>query len=147
MSSRLFQTVREKLGLAYTVYSYGTAYAHSGTLVVYAGVNAENYMKSVEAVYKCIEDIKRKNISKEEFVRGKEQLKSSSIFAQESTSSQMLLYGKELLYSGRLYDFEERVAKVNAVTIDDVYEAIENNFDSSNMAASVVGKVEKPLNI
>ena len=59
----------------------------------------------------------------------------------------MLLYGKELLYSGRLYDFEERVAKVNAVTIDDVYEAIENNFDSSNMAASVVGKVEKPLNI
>lgn len=147
MSSRLFQTVREKLGLAYTVYSYGTAYAHSGTLVVYAGVNAENYMKSVEAVYKCIEDIKRKNISKEEFLRGKEQLKSSSIFAQESTSSQMLLYGKELLYSGRLYDFEERVAKVNAVTIDDVYEAIENNFDSSNMAASVVGKVEKPLNI
>lgn len=147
MSSRLFQTVREKLGLAYTVYSYGTAYAHSGTLVVYAGVNAENYMKSVEAVYKCIEDIKRKNISKEEFLRGKEQLKSSSIFAQESTSSQMLLYGKELLYSGRLYDFEERVAKVNAVTKDDVYEAIENNFDSSNMAASVVGKVEKPLNI
>ena len=147
MSSRLFQTVREKLGLAYTVYSYGTAYAHSGTLVVYAGVNAENYMKSVEAVYKCIEDIKRKNISKEEFLRGKEQLKSSSIFAQESTSSQMLLYGKELLYSGRLYDFEERVSKVNAVTIDDVYEAIENNFDSSNMAASVVGKVEKPLNI
>ena len=147
MSSRLFQTVREKLGLAYTVYSYGTAYAHSGTLVVYAGVNAENYMKSVEAVYKCIEDIKRKNISKEEFLRGKEQLKASSIFAQESTSSQMLLYGKELLYSGRLYDFEERVAKVNAVTIDDVYEAIENNFDSSNMAASVVGKVEKPLNI
>lgn len=147
MSSRLFQTVREKLGLAYTVYSYGTAYAHSGTLVVYAGVNAENYMKSVEAVYKCIEDIKRKNISKEEFLRGKEQLKSSSIFAQESTSPQMLLYGKELLYSGRLYDFEERVAKVNAVTIDDVYEAIENNFDSSNMAASVVGKVEKPLNI
>lgn len=147
MSSRLFQTVREKLGLAYTVYSYGTAYAHSGTLVVYAGVNAENYMKSVEAVYKCIEDIKRKNISKEEFLRGKEQLKSSSIFAQESTSSQMLLYGKELLYSGRLYDFEERVAKVNAVTIDDVYEAIENNFDSSNMAASVVGKVEKALNI
>lgn len=147
MSSRLFQTVREKLGLAYTVYSYGTAYAHSGTLVVYAGVNAENYMKSVEAVYKCIEDIKKKNLSKEEFLRGKEQLKSSSIFAQESTSSQMLLYGKELLYSGRLYDFEERVAKVNAVTIDDVYEAIENNFDSSNMAASVVGKVEKPLNI
>lgn len=147
MSSRLFQTVREKLGLAYTVYSYCTSYADTGTLVVYAGVNSENYMKSVEAINKCIADIKRKDITKEEFLRGKEQLKASSIFAQESTSSQMLLYGKEVMYSGKLYDFEERVAKVNAVTMDDVNEAIEINFDKSRMAAAVVGKTDKPLEI
>lgn len=147
MSSRLFQTVREKLGLAYTVYSYSTAYADTGMLVVYAGVNAENYMKSIEAIYKCIDDIKKKDITKEEFERGKEQLKASSIFAQESTSSQMLLYGKELMYSGKLYDFEERIARVNAVTMDDVFEAIDNNFDSSRMAAAVVGKTDKALNL
>ena len=147
MSSRLFQTVREKLGLAYTVYSYCTSYADTGTLVVYAGVNSENYMKSVEAINKCIADIKRKDITKEEFLRGKEQLKASSIFAQESTSSQMLLYGKEVMYSGKLYDFEERIAKVNAVTMDDVNEAIEINFDKSRMAAAVVGKTDKPLEI
>lgn len=147
MSSRLFQTVREKLGLAYTVYSYTTAYAEAGALVVYAGVNSENYMRSIDAVYKCIDDIKRKNLTKEEFERGKEQLKASSIFAQESTGSQMLLYGKELLYSGKLYDFEERVAKVNAVTMEDVFEAIDSCFDYSRMAAAVVGKVDKPLDI
>lgn len=147
MSSRLFQTVREKLGLAYTVYSYTTAYSDTGMLVVYAGVNADNYMKSVDAVYKCIEDIKRKDITREEFERGKEQLKSSSIFAQESTSSQMLLYGKELMYSGKLYDFEDRIARVNAVTMDDVFEAVECSFDSSRMAAAVVGKTDKPLKI
>ena len=147
MSSRLFQTVREKLGLAYTVYSYSTAYADTGTLVVYAGVNAGNYKKSVDAIYKCIEEIKRKDLTEEEFIRGKEQLKSSSIFAQESTSSQMLLYGKELIYSGKLYDFEDRIEKVNAVTMDDVFNAIDIGFDESRMAAAVVGKVDKPLEI
>ena len=96
---------------------------------------------------KCIADSKRKDISKEEFLRGKEQLKASSIFAQESTSSQMLLYGKEVMYSGKLYDFEDRIAKVNAVTMDDVNEAIEINFDKSRMAAAVVGKTDKPLEI
>ena len=147
MSSRLFQTVREKLGLAYTVYSYSTAYVDTGTLVVYAGVNAGNYKKSVDAIYKCIEEIKRKDLTEEEFIRGKEQLKSSSIFAQESTSSQMLLYGKELIYSGKLYDFEDRIEKVNAVTMDDVFNAIDIGFDESRMAAAVVGKVDKPLEI
>lgn len=145
MSSRLFQTVREKLGLAYTVYSYLTTYEYTGSLVVYAGVNAENYMQSAEAVFDCIEQLKKKDMTEEEFRRGKEQLLSSSIFAQESTSSQMLLYGKELLYSGKIYDFEERVNKINSVTLDDVFEAIEYNFDESYKACSLVGKVDKPL--
>ena len=86
-------------------------------------------------------------LSTDEFNRGKEQLKASSIFAQESTSSQMLLYGKEVMYSGRLYDFEERIKSVNAVTMDDVAEAIDCAFDRSRMAAAVVGKVDKPLEI
>ena len=147
MSSRLFQKVREELGLAYTVYSYLSSYEETGSLVVYSGVNAGNYHKSVDAVFDCIEDIKRKNISKEEFMRGKEQLTSSSVFAQESTSSQMLLYGKELIYSGKVYDFEERVNKISAVTLDDIMEAIECNFNRDKLAVSVVGNVDKPLNV
>lgn len=145
MSSRLFQTVREELGLAYTVYSYVTTYEKSGSLTVYAGVNADSYMHSVEAIENCIADIRKKNLTEEEFRRGKEQLLSSLIFAQESTSSQMLLYGKELIYSGRLYDFEDRVGKLNAVTLADVCEAIEYNFDDKYRATALVGKVDKGL--
>lgn len=145
MSSRLFQTVREKLGLAYTVYSYLSTYEQSGSLVIYAGVNADDYMSSVSAIYDCISNIKKKNLTKEEFMRGKEQLLSSQIFAQESTSSQMLLYGKELIYSGKIYDFEERVNKINSITLDDVYEAIEYNFDPKYKASAIIGKVDKPL--
>lgn len=144
-SSRLFQTVREELGLAYTVYSYVSTYAETGALSVYAGVNAEKCKQSVDAIYECIADIKKKNISKEEFVRGKEQLLSSSIFSQESTSSQMLLFGKELLYSGKVYDFEDRVNELNAVTLDDVIAAVDVNFDDKNKAISLVGAVDKPL--
>ncbi|MDE7182649.1 MAG: insulinase family protein [Clostridia bacterium] len=146
MSSRLFQKVREELGLAYTVYSYVSPYTETGSLVVYAGVNAENYMKSAQAIFDCIKDIK-KNISNEEFMRGKEQMTASSIFAQESTSSQMLLYGKELIYSGNVYGFEERVKKIAAVTLDDVMEAVACNFDETHLATAVVGNVDKPFKL
>ena len=147
MSSRLFQKVREELGLAYTVYSYLSAYEETGSLVVYAGVNAGNYIKSVEAVFDCIDGIKRKDISKEEFMRGKEQLTASSVFAQESTSAQMLLYGKELIYSGKVYDFEERINVISSVTLDDVMQAIELNFNREKLAVAVVGNVDKPLKV
>ena len=147
MSSRLFQKVREELGLAYTVYSYLSAYEETGSLVVYAGVNAGNYHKSVDAVFDCIAEIKRKNISKDEFMRGKEQLTSSSVFAQESTSAQMLLYGKELIYSDKVYDFEERIKAISSVTLDDVMRAIELNFNRDKLAVAVVGNVDKPLKI
>lgn len=145
MSSRLFQTVREKLGLAYTVYSYMTSYELSGALVIYAGVNAETCEKSVQAILGCVDGLKKENISDDEFKRGKEQLLSSLIFAQENTSSQMLLYGKELIYSGKIFDFEERIARLNAVTKKDVTEAIEYNFDEKYMASALVGNVDKPL--
>lgn len=145
MSSRLFQTVREKLGLAYTVYSYLSTYAEAGALTVYAGVNAKNYLKSVDAILGCIEDLKKSVMTEDEFKRGKEQMLSSLIFAQESTSTQMLLYGKELLYSGKLFNFEERIAKLNSVTLDNVAQAVQLNFNEDLRASALVGNVEKGL--
>lgn len=145
MSSRLFQTVREKLGLAYTVYSYLSTYEKSGALTVYAGVNAQNYRQSVEAIEGCIEGLKKKDMTEDEFKRGKEQMLSSLVFAQESTSSQMLVYGKELLYSGKVFDFEKKISDINAVTLSDVNEAIDINFDTKYRASAVVGSVDKPI--
>ena len=147
MSSRLFQKVREELGLAYTVYSYVSPFEEVGSLVVYAGVNPENYLKCYDAVFDCINYIKKKNITNEEFLRGKEQLISSSIFAQESTSSQMLLYGRELIYSDKIYNFEERVEKVKRMTVDEVFEAIDVNFDEKYLAAALIGNADKPLDL
>ena len=59
----------------------------------------------------------------------------------------MLLYGKELIYSGRVYDFEERVKRIASVTLEDVLSAVEINFDETRLASSVVGNTDKPLSI
>ena len=80
-------------------------------------------------------------VSEEEFARGREQLKASSIFSQESTSSQMLLYGRNLLYFNEVYDFEKRMAEISALTRDDIMRVIEGSFDFGKMATAAVGDV------
>lgn len=147
MSSRLFQSVREQLGLAYTVYSYITAYEEGGVLTVYAGVNPKNIAKAQDAIFAAIRKFCEELPTPAEFARGKEQLRSSLIFGQESTASQMILYGKRMLQSNEIFDFEKRIAKIDAVTEEDVSRAIRACFGQGCRAAAIVGNVEHPLSI
>ena len=145
MSSRLFKKVREELGLAYSVYSYCSHYAETGMLTVYAGVSPAKAKDAFGAVQGVIESFQRDGVTEEEFSRGREQVKSGSIFSQENTSSQMLLYGKEMLYNNAVYDFERRMAEITALTRGDVIEAIEQNFDFSRAAVAAVGNLDEAL--
>ena len=147
MSSRLFKRVREELGLAYSVYSYCSHYAEAGQLTVYAGVNPAKAQDAVSAVCEVIETFKQKGVSEEEFSRGREQVKSGAVFSQENTSAQMLLYGKEMLYNGRVYDFEQRMQEISALKRSDVADAIARNFDFSRAAFSSVGNLEQELTL
>lgn len=145
MSSRLFKRVREELGLAYTVYSYSTHYLETGLLTVYAGVNPAKANDAAGAVREVIETLMREGVSEAEFLRGREQLKASSIYSQENTSAQMLLYGKEMLYNGAVYDFEKRMAEISALTRDDIAAAIGAGFDFSRAAVSSVGNLTEAI--
>ena len=147
MSSRLFKKVREELGLAYSVYSYCSHYAETGMLTVYAGVSPAKAKDAFAAVQGVIESFKREGVTEEEFSRGREQVKSGSIFSQENTSSQMLLYGKEMLYNNAVYDFERRMAEIAALTRADVMEAIKQNFDFSRAAVAAVGNLDEGLSL
>ncbi len=147
MSSRLFQKVREELGLAYSVYSYNSKYEDAGTLNIYAGVNPKNIEKCLNTIQTVIKDVKKNGITQEEFIRGKEQIKSSLIYAQESTSSQMLLYGKYLMYEKGTFDFNKRIEDINNLTMDNIVEATQNNFDENKLSIGVVGKIDKPLSL
>lgn len=145
MSSRLFQEVREKQGLAYSVYSYSSTFTECGSLVVYAGVNPSNAQKAYDAIGRVVEDAYKNGISTEEFLRGREQMKSSMLFSQESTSAQMILYGKHMLFNDAVFDFEGKLAAINAVAMDDVNEVLKLTFGEGKKAVGAVGNQEKPF--
>lgn len=146
MSSRLFQKIREEMGLSYNVYAYPSLYCNSGVTEIYAGVNTSLRDRAFSEIIKQIE-IFNKGVTEKEFSRAKEQIKSGVIMGQESTVSQMFLYGKSLLLLNEAYDFEKKIRDLNNVTIKDVNRAIKNHFDISKCAVSTVGPTGKPLNI
>ena len=144
MSSRLFQKVREELGLCYTVYSYPNAYVNTGTFVVYSAVNPKKYKLAYDTVLNVIDEFKLNGITEAEFKRSKEQIKSSFTFSQDSTASQMNIYGKYLLFEDKIFDFESKINAINALNLDDVNEKIKEYFDFNSFATAVLGKnVEK----
>lgn len=149
MSSRLFQEVREKMGLAYSVYSYASRYAECGTLTVYAGVNPTKADSAYDAVNKVIEEFRKQGITDEEFLRGREQMKASTIFGMESTSSQMLIYGKEMLYLDTLYDIDARFEELQNIKKSDVEEALALTFENveGKKSVAVVGNVDQPFSL
>ena len=147
MSSRLFQEVREKMGLAYSVYSYVSSFQECGSLIVYAGVNPASADKAYEAIGAVIDQMRKKGITKEEFLRGREQMKSSMLFSQESTPSQMLMYGKYMLFNDKLFDFEGKLESINKVTEADVKDAIALTLNENGKAVGAVGNLDKPFSL
>lgn len=147
MSSRLFKKVREELGLAYSVYSYSSNYQETGLLTVYAGVNPKSAEKAAVEIVSEIGEFIKNGFTEEEFKRGKEQLKSSTIFAQENTSSQMLLYGKNLLFKNEVYDFEKRIGDLAALESDRVYDVARRSFDFGKASVATVGNLKQGIKL
>ena len=147
MSSRLFQKIREELGLAYSIYSYMSQYKDDGVLEIYSGVNTSLRDLAVTAIIDELNKFKKEKVTEQEFMRGKAQIKSAFIMGQESTSSQMLLYAKYLLLLDSQFDFNDRIKKIDNVTIKDVNDAIENYFDTQTMATATVGLKRTPIKI
>ena len=147
MSARLFQEVREKRGLAYSVYSYLSSYNDCGSLAIYAGVNPAKLDEAYDAINAVVQDMKKNGITKDEFSRGREQMKASMFFSNESTDAQMILYGKYMLYFNEIFDFEGKLSRINAMTYDDAMDAVSTMFDESAKAVSLVGNTDTPLKL
>ncbi len=147
MSSRLFQEVREKRGLAYSVYSYASPYNDCGTQIIYAGVNPAQKQQAYDAIESVVREIKKNGITQEEFLRSREQMKSGLFFSNESSNSQMLLYGKYMLNFNKIFDFEKRLDEINTLTLQDALSAIEIMFDDKNKAVSLVGNTDEAFSL
>lgn len=143
MSSRLFQTIREEKGLAYSVYSYPSTYSFAGMFSLYAGTTAVNADNVVMLMKQEMDKLKSEKIGEDDFRQGKDQLKGNYVLSMEGTNAKMSALGKSLLLLDEEYDEQETIAKIDAVTIDSVNALIDKIFDYSKMSAVFAGKIEK----
>lgn len=142
MSSRLFQNIREKKGLVYSIYSYPSTYMGAGLFMIYAGMNPEYLNKVVELTKKEINKLVKSGITQDELTKSKEQLKGSYILGLESVGSRMNSIGKSELMLEKIETPEEIIAKMDAIKIDDVHEIIASIFKYDKLSISAVGNLK-----
>jgi len=143
MSSRLFQKIREKRGLVYSVYSYPTVYNDAGLFTIYAGMKPENLKEVINLVYDEVSLMLNKGISKNELDKSKEQLKGNYILGLESTSSRMSSIGKSELLLGYIRTTDEILNMIESITMEGIEQIITSVFNLDRKGISIVGNVRQ----
>lgn len=139
MSSRLFQKIREEMGMAYSIYTYPSTYVGCGTFAVYAGVSPKNGHAVLDETLKQLDLLCRDGVTEKEFREAKNQLRGSYLLGLESPGSRMQSMGRGQLHLDRCMTPEETVAKIEAVTMESV-NAVARRIFSNAPCISVVGK-------
>jgi predicted Zn-dependent peptidase len=142
MSSRLFQNIRERQGLAYAVFSELSPYRDTGCLSIYAGTSLESAPKVVESIVKEFRDLKENPVSDDELRRAKDHLKGSLMLSLESTASRMTNLARQEMYFNRFFTLDELVESIEAVTAADVQRIAHTFFDPKLIALTVLGNLE-----
>ena len=141
MSSRLFQNVREKRGLAYAVFSGLSAYRDTGSMTIYAGCANDAVGELIDVVITELRKVKDEPIGDAELRRAKDHLKGSLMLNLESTSSRMSHLARQEIYFDRQFGLDETLEGVERVTPDDIQRVARDLFSSDALAATVVGAV------
>jgi predicted Zn-dependent peptidase len=145
MSSRLFQEVREKRGLAYAVYSYHQAYSDAGAIKTYVGSTTGNVEEAVKVITREMGKMRAARVEPEELERTKQQLKSSTLLALESTAARMNRVGRSVILGTELLSPEEIAERIEAVTADDIMRLANEHLNTDKMYLSAVGPKELDL--
>ena len=141
-SSRLFQEIREKRGMAYAVYSFASQYADTGLIGVYVGTREENLDECFEIVAREIADIAAGNVHERELRRAKENLKGRIALSMESTSNRMSRLGKSLITDTELLSLDRIIAEVDAVDRTEISELATVLLAPDGLSASGIGPDE-----
>jgi predicted Zn-dependent peptidase len=139
MSSRLFQEVREKRGLAYSVGSYVIGYADSGQVGVYLGTREDNLTTACEVIGAELRRIGREPLPAAELQRAKDHLKGRLVLGMESSGTRMNRIGRSVLTGTELLTIDELIARVDAVTAEDVLELAREHWQPEAMSAAAIG--------
>jgi predicted Zn-dependent peptidase len=141
MSSRLFQKIREKRGLAYSVYSFITSYIDTGMFGAYAGVDPKNAYESIVLILKEISGLKEMRVDPNELRNAKEFTKGGLMLASESNDNQMVRLAQTETHFGRYIPLEEIVNNIESVTEDQIIELAQSLFQKSRFALTMLGPV------
>jgi predicted Zn-dependent peptidase len=139
MSSRLFQNIREKRGLVYSIFSMLNQYRDAGTLVVYAGTAPETAGEVVEMTLREFDRLRDRLVSSSELNRAKENIKGSIVLSLESSSSRMSNIAQQLMYHDRFYKLEEILKAVERVTAKEIRDLADRMFDASSLTLAALG--------
>jgi predicted Zn-dependent peptidase len=139
MSSRLFQNIREKRGLAYSVFSGMSAYRDAGNLTIYAGCAADAVEEVIDLSVEELRGLKRTPVPGDELTRAKDHLKGSLMLSLENTASRMSHLARQEIYFDRHFTLDETLAGVQRVTIDDIQRVARDLLANGSLAVTVLG--------
>jgi predicted Zn-dependent peptidase len=142
-SSRLFQEIREKRGLAYTVYTFSSQYADTGQIGVYVGTRAENLRPCLEIVAEQIDALAAGDVDEDELARAKENLKGRIMLSMELTSNRMSRLGKSLITDSELLDLDRILTEIEAVDAAGVAELTGTLLARERLSVAAIGSNEK----
>ena len=141
MSSRLFQTIREDQGLAYSIFSEMSPFRDTGSLCIFAGTSVDKTRKVLQLTLNELRRLKEETVSDVELKRAKDQLKSNMVIGLESSGSRMSNLARQQMYFGRFFDVDEIMEDVDAVTAGDVQEMARELFQPETMALTLLGNL------
>lgn len=141
VSSRLFQEIREKRGLAYAIFSYAASYRDTGMLTVYAATDSSKVREVIDLILKEFISIKKDIVCKDELRKAKEQLKGNLILSLESTINKMTQIGRQEIYFSRNFTIEEMLHNIDAVTSEQVQRIAHSLFGKDSIALTTLGPV------
>jgi predicted Zn-dependent peptidase len=141
MSSRLFQNIRERQGLAYAIYSDLNPYRDTGCLSVNAGTSRETAGKVVREIVSEFRKVKSELVSAEELRRSKDQLKGSLMLSLESSTARMSNLARQEMYFDRFFSMDEMIEKIEAVTAEELKDLAEQFFRTESIAVTVLGNL------
>jgi predicted Zn-dependent peptidase len=142
MSSRLFQNIREKQGLAYSVYSELAMYHDVGCMLIYAGTSLRSAAKVIDSIVHELNEVTDHLVSPEELRRAKDHIKGSFVLGLESTSSRMGNLARQELYFKLFFSLDEMLERIERVTAGEVQTLAERFFHPKNMAVTMLGRLE-----
>jgi predicted Zn-dependent peptidase len=141
-SSRLFQEVREQRGLAYSVYSFASAYADTGQVGLYVGTRADNVAEALGVVGTELSHMREEPATADELARAKENLKGRIVLALESTGARMNRLGSEVLAEAPLLSIDETIERIDSVTVDELAALVDEFWVPERLSAAGIGPDE-----